>query len=549
LPATRTWQGLTGTAGRVGTLVLLAALVIRTGWQETTALNRQIAVLAGQDRVITVRGGDVSLRDAPKAHEFRSGRFFSDPYYAGEHHWYPFLTPLVAGAVSGFSGGAIPESFFRAEIGFVALYLVALAVLAFALLRWQGLLLLPAVMWLGALPAAHGLYPSEAARGGLCLFLAYVVFLEGATISPRRALALGAFAGLLGLWSGAPFFVAGAITAVIAVVEVIRAIRQRRARALARWLPLLALGALVPLALLFGPQLVRHGRLDMPDAARSWISETYAGGTLRQALTLSLAPRGLHLVLVLLALARLVAGRFLGLPSWRRTVPLVLAYLGCLLMAHLGFVAADPAHPALARVARALMLAPAHTFLSTGEACRPAVELLGLAALVEVAGLLLRRLRVGVQGIEPLVPALALVAYAVLLFTFPYRITRFDTSESRAFQRFAASVGTIAGNTPLFFRYPGRLLQGTSVKILKLSVAEYANPYAHRQRVQDEQAIDAALRAGNVKGADAVLDRHGIAFVMEDPRAPQDPVIRRCGGDVLAEAEGYRLRRRIPCRM
>jgi hypothetical protein len=544
------WFEVAGAVGRTATLVLLAVVVGRTGWLGLSSLDRQVAALAAQDREITIRGGDVSLRDAPKAHELRGGRLFSDPYYAGEHHWYPFLTPLAAAAVSKLGGKPIPESFFRAEVGFVALYLVSLGVLAFSLLRWRGLLLLPAVCWLGALPAAHGLYPTEAARGGFCLFLAYAArFMDGAP-PPRQALALGAFAGVLGLWSGAPFFAAAALVGVIAVRWAVPALRQRTPRALLSWLPPLLVGALVPLALLFGPELLRHGRLAMPDAARTWMSEIYDGGTLSKALTLKLAPGGLHLVLVVLALLRLVAGRWLRLPCWRRAVPLVVAYFGCLLLAHLGFIAADPAHPALASVARGLMPAPAHTFLSTADACRPVVEVLGLAALLELLGLALVRLRLGWRPQwAPLVPALAAAACAALVFTFHYRITRFDASESRAFQRFAARVGQLAGTTPVLFRYPGRLVQGTSVKILKLSVAEYANPYVHAERARDEAALDAALRAGDLRGADAVLDRHRIAFIMEDPRAPADPPIRRCGGEVLAEQDGYRLRRRVPCRM
>jgi hypothetical protein len=147
------------------------------------------------------------------------------------------------------------------------------------------------------------------------------------------------------------------------------------------------------------------------------------------------------------------------------------------------------------------------------------------------------------------VPALAAVAYALLLFTFPYRITRYESSETRPFQRFAAQVGALVGATPVFFRYPGRLVQGTSVKILRLSVAEYANPYSHDLRIDDERVLDTALAANSLGAANTVLDQYRIAFIMEDPRAPADPVIRRCGGEVLLEHEGYRLRRRAPCRM
>lgn len=550
--APATWLERIGLLGRVGTLVLFAVVVGRAGWMGLRGLDNAVAALAAEDRVIVVAGGDVALRDVPKAREFRQGRFFSDPYYAGEHHWYPFLTPLVAATVSALGGGPIPESYFRAEAGFVVLYLASLAVLAFTLLRWKGLLLLPFVIWLGTLPSPQGLYPTEAARGGFCLFLALAGLAIDGPLTARRALALGASVGVLGLWSGAPFFVAGAVTAVIAGRAAAQALRQRQPRELVRWLPWLVLAAAVPLALLFGPQVLRHGRLAMPDAARTWMAELYTGGTLGKAVTLTLAPKGLHGILLLVALLRLVGGRWLGrrlgLPCWRRAVPLVMAYFACLLVGHLGFLAADTLHPALAKLARGLLPAPAHTFLSTADACRPAVELLGLAALLELAGLALARLRPPDRlPWAVIVPGLALAAHAVLLFTYFPRIKRFEASESGAVQDFAARVGKLVGTQPVLFRYPGRLVQGTSLKILKLSVPEYANPYDHKRRQRDEQALDAALAAADGRGADAILDRYQIAFVMEDPRAPGDAAIRHCGGEVLAEEAGYKLRRRRPC--
>jgi hypothetical protein len=538
----RPWVDRAGAVARAGTLVLFALVLGRGCLRDSAALNRQIAALAAQDRVITIQGGDVALRDAPKAHEFRHGRFFSDPYYGGEHHWYPFITPLVAAAVSKLGGGSVPESFFRAEIGFVALYLAALGVLGFTLLGWRGLLLLPPVIWLGALPLAHGLYPTDSSRAPFVLFLAYAGLALDGPLSPRRALGLGAGVGLLGLWSGAPFFVAAAVTGAIAVARTVRQPREA-----VRWLLPLALGALVPLALLFAPQFFRHGGFAVPAAARSWMADLYARGTLAKALTFPLAPRGLHLALVLLPVARLLAGRRLGLPCWRRALPLVLAYYTALLVAHLGFVAADVAHPLLARVAQSALPAPAHTFLIAANACRPGLEVLGLAALLELGGLMLARLRVAWRPPGALVPAGSLVAFALLLFTLPAGIVRFWTSETRAFDRFAARVGQLTDDRGVFFRYPGRLVQGTSVKILRLSVDEYANPYVHTRRARDAEALDAALAAGDTAGADGVLDRYGIAFVMEDPRAPTDPVIRRCAGAVLAEQDGYRLRQRTPC--
>jgi hypothetical protein len=532
-----------GTVGRVGTVLVLVLLVARFAQVGLSTLRAQVATLAAQDRVLTIQGGDVSLRDAPKAHELRRGRFFTDPYYAGEHHWYPFLTPLVAATVSRLGTASIPVAFFRAEVFFIALYLISLGALAFALARWPGLLFLPAVFWLG-LDAGNGLYPTEAARGGFCLFLIGAGWLwERRTLTPRMAAGLGAAVGVLGLWNGASFFAAGALAAILAVRSIL-ANRQAGRRAL-RFVPFLVLGAGLPLALLFAPQLLRHGRLAVPDAARTWLAPTFTGGTPGKVLTLALAPRGLHLMLVLAALLPLVRRLALARP---RALPLLIAYFGCLLFAHLGFLQADGAHPLLARAATSLLPAPAHTFLATAEACRPVVEILGLLALAQLALRAMARLGLVVPaGTGALIPALALATSAALFFTFPYRITRFSSSETRGFDQFVQEVAAQVGDTPVFFRYPGRMLQSGSLKILKLSVPQYANPYAHADRTRAEQAIDNALRNGDVDAADAELDRYRIGFVMEDPRAPGDPVIRRCAGAPLAQQDGYILRKREHC--
>jgi hypothetical protein len=532
------------TIGRVGTLLVLAALVIRFASSAFSSLKHEIATLAAQDRVITIRGGDVSLRDAPKAQDLRQGRLLADPYYAGERHWYPFLTPLAAATVSRLTGASIPASFFRAEVLFVSLYLVALAVLAFVLAGWPGLALFPVVFWLGLSPG-NGLYPTEAARGAFCLFLAWAgVLHQRHALAPRDCVGLGLAVGMLGLWNGSSFFVSGLLAALL-VAEVVRAdLRAGRAGPALRTITFTAAGGALPLSLLFLPELLQHGRLAVPDAARTWMAEIYQGGTLTKALTLSLLPRDLHLVLLLLALATLFVPRL----RVARALPLLVAYLGALLVAHLGFIAADRAHPLLARAAIALLPAPAHTFLSTAEACRPAVDLLGLLTLARLLVWAVERAAPSApQRLAPALPLAALAALAILFFTFPYRLTRFSAFETRGFARFAEEVGRRTDGATIFFRYPGRVLQLAPIKILKLSVAEYANPYVHADRTRAEQAIDEALRTGGVRQADAVMDRYGIAFIMEDPRAPTDPVVRRCGGAVLAQHDGYILRKRDAC--
>jgi hypothetical protein len=244
-----------GAVGRVGTLVLFAAVLGRGCRGETAALDRKIAILATEEKVITVRRGDVSLRDAPKAHELRQGRFFSDPYYAGEHHWYPFVTPLVAAAVSKVTGAPIRRASSAPRSASWPLPGVA----GGAPLCPPALAGPPAVavvMALGALPPPHGsTRSSRRAPPSASSWPTLGGAGRPALSSPRAG--PGRRGGRPGLWSGAPFFLAAAVAGMIAALAVDRAIRQQRIRESWRWLVPLALGVLGPLSLLFGPELLR----------------------------------------------------------------------------------------------------------------------------------------------------------------------------------------------------------------------------------------------------------------------------------------------------
>jgi hypothetical protein len=121
-------------------------------------------------------------------------------------------------------------------------------------------------------------------------------------------------------------------------------------------------------------------------------------------------------------------------------------------------VAADAGHPTLARVALSLLPAPAHTFLATAEACRPALEALGLATVIELCGLgLARRGWPWRPRWTALVPTAAMVAFGLLLLTAPTPIA-VRHLETQAFDRFAARVGELAANAGLL-PLSGRLVQ------------------------------------------------------------------------------------------
>jgi hypothetical protein len=523
-------------------------------------ITRTVADLRARGLLLRVAGGDVALRDIPKAQELRAGRFFTDPYYQGEAHWYPFGMPAVAAALSWGGGYPLPEAYFRLEVLTTALYLAAAAWLAFVVAGWTGLVVLPAFVWAGWLGPGNGLYPGEGARGLFCGFLAYAaIFLgrRGGDPPPARSetirwsFVLGLLAGTLGLWTGASFFAALAVTGALLVHAALTARRDGHHRQNLLALGALAAGVCLPMLLLFGPQLAHYGTLRAPGAARTWLAELYNGGSYLNFLRLDLLPRGVPRFLVLALFLRLIFGHRMGLARWPRAVPAAFAYTFCLLLAHTGYLLADGRHPVLKSVVRAVLPAPPHTFHALAEACLPVVMAGGALSVVEILARLIRRQawseRVGLLA-AILAGILATIGYAVTLVKFPYSIKRYSSTETIAFDRDARRLGQAAAGATVFFRYPGRFVQSTSIKIVELSVHEYANHYVHAERQRAVAAIDQALQAGDVGAADRILDEYQVVHVVDDPRARTDAVIRKCGGDEVAQADGYILRKRTPCR-
>jgi hypothetical protein len=545
-----------------GVIAALAALALgihcQRGFRD---IDREVAALEKQKRALVVIGGDVALRDVPKAHEILHGHFFTDPYYLGEAHWYPFVMPAAAALVARISGRDVPEAYFRLEVIATAfsMLIAGCAIVVFGGLR--SLPLVPLAILLGWLEPGHGLYPADGVRGAFCLFLVLAGLVwEGRSSrarSPTAYLTVGVLIGTLGIWQGASFMTATGIGLLLLLPLARDCVRpEQRFTALKRF-ALFLVGAAGPLLLLFGPQLLKYGQLVYPQAAAAWLEPLYEGHGIADAFKLALLPRDAGLVLVAAFVIRALWIGGNG-TTWRRSQPLLAAFAISLILAHGGFVVADLAHPGLARIARRLLPAPPHTFWLVTTALLPIVKLLGLVALLEtlsrIVKWLLRRFldrhRTTIGTWAKWGPmGLALALFVVLPFHFPKLPPRTSDSQDRGFYNFTKQVAATVGRTPVFFRYPGMFVQGGAFKVPLLSLDYYASQYVQASRRRAVEDLDRAVASGNIAGADAYFVKNGYQFIMEDPRAKSDPVILRCGGSPIMSHSGFVLRRYEGCRL
>jgi hypothetical protein len=545
-----------------GVIAALAALALgihcQRGFRD---IDREVAALEKQKRALVVIGGDVALRDVPKAHEILHGHFFTDPYYLGEAHWYPFVMPAAAALVARISGRDVPEAYFRLEVIATAfsMLIAGCAIVVFGGLR--SLPLVPLAILLGWLEPGHGLYPADGVRGAFCLFLVLAGLVwEGRSSrarSPTAYLTVGVLIGTLGIWQGASFMTATGIGLLLLLPLARDCVRpEQRFTALKRF-ALFLVGVAGPLLLLFGPQLLKYGKLVYPQAAAAWLEPLYEGHGIADALKLGLLPRDTGLVLVAVFVIRTLWIGGNG-TAWRRSQPLLAAFAISLILAHGGFVVADLAHPGLARIARRLLPAPPHTFWLVTTALLPIVKLLGLVALLEtlsrIVKWLLRRFldrhRTTIGTWAKWGPmGLALALFVVLPFHFPKLPPRTSDSQDRGFYNFTKQVAATVGRTPVFFRYPGMFVQGGAFKVPLLSLDYYASQYVQASRRRAVEDLDRAVASGNIAGADAYFVKNGYQFIMEDPRAKSDPVILRCGGSPIMSHSGFVLRRYEGCRL
>ena len=145
-------------------IALLIVFVIRFLDVNSQTLATVEHLASTRGHVIGVAGGDVSLRDVPRACEIARGRFLTDPHYKGEAPWYPAVAPMLAAGMSKLTGRTIPSAYFLTEIWLCAIAIFVTAWLLHRLGGWWALGLLPLGLGLNWFPPPSALYPAESAR-------------------------------------------------------------------------------------------------------------------------------------------------------------------------------------------------------------------------------------------------------------------------------------------------------------------------------------------------------------------------------------------------
>lgn len=549
-------------------LTLIVALAVRhgcTGMAQLEARERQSAQ-AGQ--MMFTGPGDVWLRDLPKLHQTLDGRWFVDPHFRGEPHWYPPLNAWAGAVVARVTRVEPPAALFRWEVIATSLFVLALGVAAFVTLGPAGTMVLPLGVYLGWVTHGSGLYPIDSARGAWLLTL---TLLGGALAwcarAPdergQRALLLwsggaGLATGALGLWNGAAFFTTLPLATLTVLVTALGA-RRSLGTARAALGPVAFVGGLALLmSLLVVPQLLRYGTVRQAESARLWLSPEYAGGTdAARILQLPFVPRGLALGLIVTFF--IASGIAFAIPGARarthalRAAPFGAAYLVCMLGAHAGFALHDPRTPRLASFLQARLPAPPHGFLVLSHSLLPVLELLaiGLVALLAwrlvLARLCAHRVPRPVERFLAIGgPAvLAVPAMVWLLFAFPTQLAFYSQPEDPGFVRWAHEAKQLTKNSTVFIRWPGRLAALAGFRVLQFGAPDHANHYVYQDRMNARAQIDAAVAGGRWSEADELLARYGVRYFLQFPNP--DAVADHCGGAVLMDYAGFRLRPRVPC--
>lgn len=547
----RSWRGQR--LANAGFAFLALLVVVRHLWVGNGQVDAMVAELAKSERVITIGRGDVSLRDAPKAQEILRGHLFTDAHYAGEANWYPFFTPLVVATYARATHTAVPQSYFRVEVGFTALFLIGALSIAFALARWAGLVIGFAVMAIGWWTAGSGMYPADSARGALFLVVLFIsrARLRVPSCQRRLYVAAGAVVGMIGLWHAASFVISGELVLLFVLLPTVRLATRRMisVRALLERLLLFALALVIPMALIFVPQLLRYGTIRSPRAASHWLDPTtFTPANFQSVLHYIVGPSPwLVAPMILFAIRNGMARRF-GLERVPMLAPLAAAYLTCVFLGSMGFAMANAASvPALAQIATLLTPVPPHTFYLVAQTCVVPIQIAGSWAAVELLLVAIARWRrVPWQTIDTGVQLAAIFALAWLAFSYQPAIERFANADARGFAQFVERTGAVLDGAPLFLRHHGRFVQHAPLKILAFSVLEHSNPYVHEQRSLSSKLVDQAVLAGAYATATAVLVRYQIGYLMEEPGDP-DAVVQHCAGESILTFEKYAVRRFVPC--
>ncbi|HEX9371594.1 MAG TPA: hypothetical protein VF897_11340, partial [Roseiflexaceae bacterium] len=338
----RSWLPVIGSARAALTIAGFALLAIVTiaYARGGLAIVRQVTERAAHEGQAVVQPlGDIAMRDVPKASAIQQGRWFDDPHYPDEVHWYPFITPLAAALYANAFQEPLQSAYLIVAVLFSAAALAAAGALMYVYFGAPGLAFFPIVVLLGTFWPDNTTYPISTSHALLFLLLGVAgAIMAGAGAANGRLFALlGALTGLLGLWHGSSLIAAGFISLCLIVWATAARIRAgARPRAALAPALLYGLSFAVCISPLIAPQLIRYGTLKQSDAARLFLIEDYQGGNLPEALfSLRLFPRGADAVwLAIFALSLFVGG---DRAARIKRVPLAIGYLFCILLGHLGF--------------------------------------------------------------------------------------------------------------------------------------------------------------------------------------------------------------------
>lgn len=553
-------------------------LVVAAAWTYASSGAQYLARLrqqmrAGANELIFEPIGDVSIRDIPKALDLLQGRFTADPHYAGHAHWYPYATPLIVAAHMRGSGVGAADAYLDVSVALTAALVVGLGLYFYWQYRWLGVVAYAGVVAAGGFAFTQNLdtYPASTARVVLVAHLAVaglaLARASAAKSSERWAalLMLGVLQGVLSVWHGASLVVSAAASACVCAAILADALRARRAQ---RALPLVAFA--VPAAALFGslmlPQLVQYGRIEQSDSARLLLQGVFlrTGGAAPDYIRkLDLLPRDATLALMLAGASALLVEPRPGARA--RVAPVVIAYGVAFGLANLGFVLNDDRHATLAGIAKAVMVAPPHTFEAVANLLEPILGILGVAAIGTHGLALAARAGRRDPGAEPAsAPALRsawrtlsvvapIIAMAAAVAWMAPRlggpranvVTRIP-SDVADFVRAAASI-----SGPDLTTYGASItwMNLGAFKPLVLKSDIHANPYAQPERVSASQALDAAVMRGDTDAILDIVQRFRIDYIAATPEVLSTDVFARlCRGAVVLAlpGRGYELRRTDP---
>jgi hypothetical protein len=538
-------------------IALLIVFVIRFLDVNSQTLATVEHLASTRGHVIGVAGGDVSLRDVPRACEIARGRFLTDPHYKGEAPWYPAVAPMLAAGMSKLTGRTIPSAYFLTEIWLCAIAILVTAWLLHRLGGWWALGLLPLGLGLNWFPPPSALYPAESARAFFFLLVGILAArwddaARGRSAGGlRSALVLGLGLGIMGLWHGASFVITSATTGIFVAFRLVQGIRRGTLKQMLAWLSVLVASATIVFGGLFVlPQLIRYGSIHQAGSARLYLAPHYGyeGGTsASEILDLPLFPHGWDLAFFAVFIGSLWSKK----DRFRYfKVPLLMAYLVAILMGHLGFAMHDLEHQKLAHFIRDNIPAPPHTFVMQSVVLLTFIKIMAIAALVAWLWSFAKPQWMGIPkiGTVPVAPVafFAFVALVPLVWINVPRIALAPVEESSEFAGFARAASYIADDETIYINHPFRFISQAGFRLLYFRMEDHANHYVQKEREQAQTDLFNAVKANRLTVANAILDKYSVNYLMRvDGEA--DPIVNRCGVEILS-GPGVALLRRAPCR-